>query len=108
MFPSFLNSVVVQARLTVDIFLDSSVVEHLMSDAGVPGSITVTFRSICISLYFSFICLFLPSLLQLVPWASLFGHLYLLSFSKQRDTLLHQEASILIKEETDFIEAQLL
>ena len=45
---------VVPARWTVDISLGCSVVEHLTSDAGVPGSIPapdVCFHFTCISFY---------------------------------------------------------
>ena len=43
---------VVRARRTVDIGLDSSGVDHLTSDAGVPGSIPgPAIYPFCISLY---------------------------------------------------------
>ena len=52
----------------MDIGLESSVVEHLTRDARVLGSVV-------------FLCnfSFLPSLLHLVPWPSLFRHLYVIS-----------------------------
>ena len=57
-----------------DISLDSSVEEHLTSNAGVPGSIpipAINFHSTGISLYIRFAS-------HLVLWPSLFRHLYLI------------------------------
>ena len=47
------NNVVVRAKWTMDIGLDSSVVEHLNSDAGVPGSIPGP----AIYIFFVFLCI---------------------------------------------------
>ena len=53
--------VVVQARWNVDIGMDSSVVEHTTSDAGVPGSISGP----SISFHLCFYIFFIPPILMI-------------------------------------------